>query len=77
MNTTLTIRTDKKMRQALEKRAKDHDITVSECVRQILQEAISERPLSQRIGHLKGGLELSDEPTDSWRQQLRQRNWRP
>ena len=77
MNTTLTIRTDKTMRQALAKRAKTLDVTVSECVRQILETALSERPLSQRVGHLKGHLELPDSASDPWRSQLQERNWRP
>ena len=52
MNTTLTVRTDEKMRQLLERRAKAQGLTVSELVRRVLDEAISEHPLSQRVGHL-------------------------
>ena len=77
MNTTLTVRTDQTMRQALERRAKAQGVTVSELVRRILEEAISERPLEQRAGHLKGRLELPDSTSDLWRTQLRERNWRP
>lgn len=76
MNTTLTVRTDQAMRQALEKRAKAQGLTVSELVRRLLEEAISERPMAQRAGHLKGRLELSDPGSDSWRKHLRERNWR-
>ena len=65
------------MRQALERRARDQGMTVSELVRKILEEAISERPLAQRVGHLKGRLELPDAKSDPWRENLRDRNWRP
>ena len=64
------------MRQALEKRAKAQGLTVSELVRRLLEEAISERPMAQRAGHLKGRLELSDPGSDPWRKHLRERNWR-
>ena len=77
MNTTLTIRTDQSLREALEKRASALGITVSECVRHILQTELCERPISQRVGHLKGHLDLPDSASDPWRNQLRERNWRP
>ena len=64
------------MRQALEKRAKMLGVTVSEYVRQILDAALSERPLSQRAGYLKGHLELPNRASDPWRDQLQERNWR-
>ena len=76
MNTTLTVRTDEKMRQALVNRARAEGLTVSELVRRILKEAVSERPLVQRVGHLKGCLELPPPDTDPWRMQLHNRNWR-
>ncbi|MCY3764573.1 MAG: ribbon-helix-helix protein, CopG family [Gemmatimonadetes bacterium] len=76
MNTTLTVRTDRTMREALEERAQAQGLTVSELVRRLLEEAISERPLAQRVGHLKGRLELSDPGGDAWRNRLRERNWR-
>lgn len=77
MNTTLTVRTDETMRKALERRAKTQGLTVSELVRRILGDAISERPLSHRAGHLKGRLDLSAVDSDTWRNQMRERNWRP
>lgn len=64
------------MREALEERAQAQGLTVSELVRRLLEEAISERPLAQRVGHLKGRLELSDPGADAWRSRLRERNWR-
>lgn len=77
MSTTLTIRTDESLRKALARRAEAQGKTVSEIVREILKEALVERPLSARIGHLRGGLRLPRESSDRWRQQIRDRNWRP
>ncbi len=75
MSTTLTVRTDDRLRKALEKRATDVGQTVSACVREILDEAVAERPLAQKTGHLRGQLEL-DPPNDPWSQELAERNWR-
>ena len=76
MDTTLTVRTDRTMREALEERALAQGLTVSELVRRLLAEAISERPLAQRAGHLRGRLELAEPGADAWRNHLRDRNWR-
>jgi predicted nucleic acid-binding protein len=35
------------------------------------------RPISERVGHLEGRLELPAESDDTWRRELRERNWRP
>ena len=75
MGTTLTVRTGEKLRQALERRADSLGKTVSELVREIMEEAVAERPVAERTGHLKGQLELP-EPTEEWRRQLKERNWR-
>ena len=76
MNTTLTVRTDRRMREALEERARAQGLTVSELVRRFLEDAISERPLAQLAGHLKGRLERSGSGADVWHNHLRERNWR-
>lgn len=76
MGTTLTVRTGSELRRALQSRAKSAGKTVSELVREILEEAVAERPMAERTAHVRGRLELS-QPTDEWRKQLRQRNWRP
>lgn len=73
--TTLTIRTTEPLRRALTQRAKAENKTVSEVVREILEAALIERPLSERIGRLRGGLRLS-EPKTGWQKQIRARNWR-
>lgn len=77
MSTTLTIRTDDTMREALRQRAAADDKTVSQVVREILQEALVNQPMASRVGHLKGCLELlPSEAEDPWREELKQRNWR-
>lgn len=74
--TTLTVRTDEELRDALERRARSEGKTLSSLVREILEEALAERPLVARAGHLKGCLELPQDTDDPWRRQLRDRNWR-
>lgn len=77
MAATLTIRADEPLRQALQRRASAEGKTVSEVVREILYESLSDKPLEARIGHLKGRLAPAEEPTDPWRREIRDRNWRP
>lgn len=76
MRTALTIRTDERLREALEERAAMQGKTVSEVAREILSAAVSERALGARIGRLRGQLELPRDSADSRRRQLRNRNWR-
>lgn len=77
MRTTLTIRTDENLLDALKARAAVQGKSVSEVAREILSEALAERPLSERIGHLRGQLGLEPGASDPWRDRLRERNWRP
>ena len=78
MSTTVTVRLDDSLRDALEVRAQATGSTISEVVRDTLREALAERPLGERIGHLKGILELEvDVDDDPWRRQIQERNWRP
>jgi hypothetical protein len=76
MSTTLTIRTDRALREALEKRARAQGTTVSEVVREILRNALEERALGERTGQLKGQLKLDRKASGTWRAALRERNWR-
>ncbi len=77
MSTTVTVRLDEPLREALEARAQASGTTISEVVRDTLREALAERPLGERIGHLKGILELEVEVDDDpWRRQIKERNWR-
>lgn len=77
MSKTLTIRADKTLRSALERRARAQGRTVSELAREILRNALEERPLELKTGHLRGRLSLRQEETEAWRKALRKRNWRP
>jgi hypothetical protein len=76
MSTTITIRTDELLREALDKRAAASGKTVSELVREILEEALADRPLHVRAGHLKGRLRLPRKASEPWRKHLRRQNWR-
>lgn len=77
MSTTLTIRTDEALRKALEARARARGTTVSEVAREILRDALDDRPLGAKTGRLRGTLALGREQAEPWRQALRERNWRP
>ncbi len=59
MSTTLTVRLEDKQRQALEKRAVALGKSMSEVVRDILERALAEEPISARAGHLRGRLTLT------------------
>ena len=76
MSTTITIRADESLRSALQMRAAEQGKTVSEIVREILEEALMERTVAARAGHLKGKLRLSGGTSDSWRRRIREHNWR-
>ena len=76
MSTTLTVRTNEALRQALAKRAEESGKTLSELVREILEEAVVDRPLGERMGQLKGRLRLASTTGEPWRDRLRERNWR-
>jgi plasmid stability protein len=77
MRATLTIRADEKLRAALRRQAAIQGKTVSGLAREILTQALEERPMSSRTGHLRGKLDLPSGISDPWRKQLRERNWRP
>ncbi len=76
MSKTITIRTDESLRGALVQRAREQGKTLSEVVREILESAVQERPLEDRIGHLRGRLQLNAATSEPWRDRLRDRNWR-
>ncbi len=77
MSTTITIRTDDELRRRLEERAEAAGTSISALVRQILEAAVSERPLGRRAEALRGRLQVSEDARRSWRSSLRERNWRP
>jgi len=73
----LTIRADDDLREELQRRAAAEGKTVSETVREILRQALSEEPLGNKVGHLKGRLTSLPQDSDPWRKKLRDHNWRP
>jgi len=77
MSTTLTIRADDELREALRRRAEMQGKTVSELAREILSEALAERPLGARTGHLRGRLALRAATSDPRRERIKKLNWRP
>ena len=76
MSTTLTIRLDPTLKRALDERARLRRQSVSATVREILDEAVAERPLGQRVGHLAGRLGPAHGEPDEWERHLRETNWR-
>ncbi|MBI4483630.1 MAG: hypothetical protein HY652_12165 [Acidobacteria bacterium] len=67
---------DVKLRERLGRRARQLGKTDSELVREILENALAERRLETRAGHLMGRLSLKRASGDPWRKELRARNWR-
>ena len=76
MSTTITIRTDPELREALERRAKEEGVTLSAFLRAILEREVASGPLGDLVGHLRGKLSLRRPEDDAWRATLRERNWR-
>ncbi|MGB0514325.1 MAG: FitA-like ribbon-helix-helix domain-containing protein [Wenzhouxiangellaceae bacterium] len=76
MSTTITIRTDEALRQALEQRAREQGKSISTVVREILTRSLAEQLTSDRSRHLRGSLNLESNPTEPWRRKLADHNWR-
>jgi hypothetical protein len=76
MSTTVTVRIDGDLRRALEARARAQGKTLSAMVRETLEGAVAERPFGSRSGHLRGRLRLASSIAGTWREKLRERNWR-
>ena len=72
----MTVRIEDGLRRALVARARAQGKTLSALVRETLEEAVADRPLEDRIGHLRGCLRLSKPRAGSWHERLRERNWR-
>ncbi|MFL6203579.1 MAG: hypothetical protein ACJ76J_30800, partial [Thermoanaerobaculia bacterium] len=70
MPKTLTIRVEATLHQALKERAAIQGKSISEVARGILNDALVGRPLSERIGHLRGQLDLEESASDPWRELL-------
>jgi hypothetical protein len=76
MSTTVTVRIDDDLRRALEARARAQGKTLSAMVRETLEGAVAHKPLGSRVGHLRGRLRLAPPSPGTWREALRERNWR-
>ncbi|MYA34341.1 MAG: hypothetical protein F4164_05740 [Gemmatimonadales bacterium] len=73
--TILAVRLEEELREAVNRRAVAEGTTVSGFVRETLREAVADRPIGDRIRHLKGTVRL-ESADDAWRVSLRSRNWR-
>jgi hypothetical protein len=78
MNTTLTIRLPASQRRALSSKAAAAGKTESEIVRNLIERELVEQTVGERVGELFGCLSLPHgaRTTDSWRKNIRARNWR-
>ena len=77
MSTTITIRTDENLREALEQRARAQGKSISGLVREILMRSLEDAPMGSRSSHLRGALNLGGTTDEPWRRKLAERNWRP
>jgi hypothetical protein len=75
MANTITIRVNPALREALAERARLERKAVSEVIREILESALSRRPLAERVGKLRGRLRVPA-PTNELQRRIRERNWR-
>jgi hypothetical protein len=76
MTKTFTIRLGRAESDALTRRARTLGKSRSAVVRELLVDALIERPLAIKSGHLKGRLAIGRRHRISWRQELKARNWR-
>lgn len=75
VNRTLSVRLDEERDEALTARARALGKTRSELVRELIDQAITEKPVGRRAGHVKGRVSLSRTGM-GWRRALKERNWR-
>lgn len=78
MDTTLTIRLPAAQRRALQRRAAAAKQSESALVRELIEREMQHGFDFDRIRHLAGSVasDPKHEARDSWRKQIRQRNWR-
>jgi plasmid stability protein len=74
--TTITIHADDRLHRELEERAASSGKSLSAVAGEILRQVLTPRRMGDRVGHLAGSLEASGPGDDSWRRDLRERNWR-
>ncbi|WP_420636863.1 hypothetical protein [Candidatus Palauibacter sp.] len=71
----MAVRLEEDLREAINRRAAADGTTVSGFVRETLRAAVADRPIGERIRHLRGTVRLARDD-DEWRTALRSRNWR-
>jgi hypothetical protein len=76
MTGTITVRVDRRQREALDRLARAVGKSLSELVRDILGQALDGRPLASRTAHLAGRLTPSPKAPDAFRARIRENNWR-
>jgi macrodomain Ter protein organizer (MatP/YcbG family) len=76
MDKTLTIRLESDQWLGLVRAARRRGKTVSGLVREILGQALQQKPLSAKVGHLRGKLELPDVVYEEWRREIKGHSWR-
>lgn len=74
---TLTVRLDERRARRVAEAARRSGRTVSDIVREALDMALTDRPISARAGHVKGRLALDARRQVAWSNELRDHNWRP
>ena len=76
VNTTLTIRMHRALREKLRKGAKGLEKRDSELARELIEHGLEERTIYSRIGGLKGRLDKRRRDSDSLARSIRENNWR-
>jgi len=76
MSATITIRIAEDQRKILKEKARLNGQSTSVFIREILERELSDVPLGQKVGHLRGILSFATPPKDSFRRAIRERNWR-
>lgn len=76
MEATLTIRLSKARREALRRRAAAEGRRESTLVREIIAREIDRGFDFEVVRHLAGRGQLKRRASDSWRNRIRDRNWR-
>ena len=76
MKTTLTVRLDERRARRVADAARRLGKSASDVVREALDMALTDRAIADRCGHVRGRITLNERRSSTWRDQLRQRNWR-
>ena len=74
----MAVRVETELWDAAVRRAEVLGTSVSEVVREALREAVSARPLGDRVGLLRGSIQAdsADAAQDGWQSEIRAHNWR-